>query len=147
MPENMHDERSIHNTVTYAVASSCQKLSFLSKCFIVCSAFICAAYYTVIAYCIACAAKDVPLTSSLVKLIHYKVPFVCMYRVQCISVYREDGAICIYSTVYICIQKRWCLAKLYHFYFKWPHGQCSGKTGRYVHHHYWGANGGEELLY
>ena len=31
--------------------------------------------------------------------------------------------------------------------FKWPHGQCSGKTGRYVHHHYWGANGGEELLY
>ena len=46
-----------------------------------------------------------------------------------IFVNREDGAWWNFTT------------------FKWPHGQCSGKTGRYIHHCYWGANGGEELLY
>ena len=46
-----------------------------------------------------------------------------------IFVNREDGAWWNFTT------------------FKWPHGQCSGKTGRYIHHCYCGANGGEELLY
>ena len=46
-----------------------------------------------------------------------------------IFVNREDGAWWNFTT------------------FKWLHGQCSGKTGRYIHHCYCGANGGEELLY
>ena len=53
----------------------------------------------------------------------------CHLYIQCTFVYRRESAWRNFTT------------------FKWPHGQCSGKTGRYVHHHYWGANGGEELLY
>ena len=53
----------------------------------------------------------------------------CHLYIQCTFVYRRESAWWNFTT------------------FKWPHGQCSGKTGRYVHHHYWGANGGEELLY
>ena len=53
----------------------------------------------------------------------------CHLYIQCTFVYRRESAWWNFTT------------------FKWPHGQRSGKTGRYVHHHYWGANGGEELLY
>ena len=77
-------------------------------------------------------------------------------EVQFSETYPLQSAICMYvqSTVYTQIY-----IQIYIFVnredgawwnfttFKWPHGQCSGKTGRYIHHCYSEANGGEELLY